>query len=109
MSKAIGLFYRTTTGKTESVAEMIRDEFDGDIVTLHEIGSIENDDFTEYECLIIACPAWNIGELQSDWEGFFPELDDIDFNGQKVAYLGTGDQERYPDNFMDTMGFGLKI
>jgi flavodoxin I len=51
----------------------------------------------------------NIGELQSDWEGFFPELDDIDFSGQKVAYLGTGDQERYPDNFMDTMGFGLKI
>jgi flavodoxin I len=40
MSKALGLFYRTTTGKTESVAEMIRDEFDGDIVTLHEIGSI---------------------------------------------------------------------
>jgi flavodoxin I len=104
MSKAIGLFYGTTTGKTESVADMIRDEFGGDIVTLHEIGSIENDDFAEYECLIIACPTWNIGELQSDWEGFFPELDDIDFSGKKVAYLGTGDQEGYPDNFMDAMG-----
>lgn len=45
MSKAIGLFYGTTTGKTESVAEMIRDEFGGNIVTLHEIGSAENDDF----------------------------------------------------------------
>jgi flavodoxin I len=47
---------------------MIRDEFGGDIVTLHEIGSVENenDDFAEYECLIIACPTWNIGEVQSD-------------------------------------------
>ena len=84
-------FYGTTTGKTEFVAEMIRDKFGGDIVTLHEFGSVENDDFAEYECLIIACPTWNIGELQSEREGFFPELDDIDFSCKKVAYLGTGD------------------
>jgi len=45
---------------------MIRDEFGGDIVTLHELGNVENDDFAEYECLIIACPTWNLGELQSD-------------------------------------------
>ncbi len=35
---------------------------------------------------------------------FFPELDEIDFRGKKVAYLGTGDQESYPDKFMDAMG-----
>jgi flavodoxin len=35
---------------------------------------------------------------------FFPELDDIDFSCKKVAYLGTGDQEGYPDKFMDAMG-----
>ena len=83
---------------------MIRDEFGGDIVILHEFGSVENDDFAEYECLIIACQTWTIGELQSDWEVFFLELDDIDFSCKKVAYLGTGDQEGYPDKFMDAMG-----
>ena len=66
MSKAIDLFNRTTTGKTESVAERIRGEFGGDIVTLHEFGSVESDNFAEYECLIIACPTWNMGEVQSD-------------------------------------------
>jgi flavodoxin I len=45
---------------------MIRDEFGGDIVTLHEIGSVENDDLAEYEYLIIACQTWNIAELESD-------------------------------------------
>jgi flavodoxin I len=45
---------------------MIRDELGGDIVTLQELGIVENDDFAEYECLIIPCPTWNIGEVQSD-------------------------------------------
>jgi flavodoxin I len=38
----------------------------GDIVTLHEIGSVVNDDFAAYEYLIIVCTTWNIGEVQSD-------------------------------------------
>lgn len=104
MSKKIGLFFGTTTGKTESVAEIIRDEFGGDIVTLHDMADAEAEEFDEYECLIIGCPTWNIGELQSDWDGFFPTLDDIDFNGKVVAYFGTGDQIGYADNFQDAMG-----
>lgn len=35
---------------------------------------------------------------------FFPELDDINFSCKKVAYLGTGYQEGYPDKFMNAMG-----
>ncbi|WP_414579228.1 flavodoxin FldA [Anabaena sp. CCY 9402-a] len=103
MSKKIGLFYGTQTGKTESVAEIIRDEF-GDGVTLHDMSQAEAADFDEYQCVIVGCPTWNIGELQSDWEGFFPELDDIDFNGKMVAYFGTGDQMGYADNFQDAIG-----
>ncbi|MBE9215456.1 flavodoxin FldA [Plectonema cf. radiosum LEGE 06105] len=103
MSKPIGLFYGTTTGKTESAAETIRDTLGGDI-TMHDIADAEAGDFEQYECLIIGCPTWNIGELQSDWEGFFEELDEIDFSGKTVAYFGTGDQIGYGDNFQDAMG-----
>ncbi|MGL5083559.1 MAG: flavodoxin FldA [Microcoleaceae cyanobacterium] len=104
MSK-IGLFYGTTTGKTESAAEMLRDAFGGeDIVTLHDVADIKGEEFSEYANVIIGCPTWNIGELQSDWEGYFDELDDVDFNGKKVAYFGTGDQIGYADNFQDAMG-----
>ncbi|WP_066377557.1 MULTISPECIES: flavodoxin FldA [unclassified Anabaena] len=104
MSKKIGLFYGTQTGKTESVAEIIRDEFGDGVVTLNDISQAEAADFDEYECVIVGCPTWNIGELQSDWEGFFPELDAIDFSGKMVAYFGTGDQIGYADNFQDAMG-----
>jgi flavodoxin I len=104
MSKKIGLFYGTQTGKTESAAEMIRDAFGGDVVTLHDVSQVEAADLAEYECLIIGCPTWNIGELQSDWEGIYPDLDEIDFSGKLVAYFGTGDQIGYSDNFQDAIG-----
>ncbi|WP_071189301.1 flavodoxin FldA [Trichormus sp. NMC-1] len=104
MSKKIGLFYGTQTGKTESAAEIIRDEFGDDVVTLQDISQADAADFDDYQCLIIGCPTWNIGELQSDWEGFFPELGTINFSGKLVAYFGTGDQLGYGDNFQDAMG-----
>ncbi|WP_017651802.1 flavodoxin FldA [Fortiea contorta] len=104
MSKNIGLFYGTQTGKTESAAEIIRDEFGGEVVTLIDISQADTNDFEEYELLIIGSPTWNIGELQSDWEGFFPDLDEINFSGKLVAYFGTGDQLGYGDNFQDAMG-----
>ncbi|MGK7874731.1 MAG: flavodoxin FldA [Xenococcaceae cyanobacterium] len=104
MSK-IGLFYGTTTGKTESAAEMIQQEFGGeDVVTMHDISEVEDSDFDNYENIIIGCPTWDIGELQADWQGYYDELDNINFSGKKVAYLGTGDQVGYSENFQDAMG-----
>jgi flavodoxin I len=100
----IGLFYGSTTGKTEAVVESIQSEFGGDVVDLHNIADVDESDFEEYTNLIVACPTWNIGELQSDWDGFYPDLDGIDFSGKKVAYFGTGDQIGYADNFQDAMG-----
>jgi flavodoxin I len=100
----IGLFYGSTTGKTEMVVESIQKEFGENLVDIHNIADVDESDFEEYTNLIIACPTWNIGELQSDWDGFYSDLDNIDFSGKKVAYFGTGDQIGYADNFQDAMG-----
>jgi flavodoxin I len=101
----IGLFYGTTTGKTETVAEMIQAELGGsDVVTSVDIADATESDLADYDYLIIGCPTWDIGELQSDWGGFYDDLDSINFSGKKVAYFGTGDQVGYADNFQDAMG-----
>lgn len=101
----IGLFFGTQTGNTESIAQMIQDALGGEsVVALHEVFSVESSDFEAYDRIIIGCPTWNIGELQSDWAGFFDELDNIDFSGKKVAYFGAGDQVGYADNFQDAIG-----
>ncbi|HIK39088.1 flavodoxin FldA [Thermoleptolyngbya sp. M55_K2018_002] len=101
----IGLFFGTQTGNTQAIAEQIQKEFGGDgVVELIDIADASPEDFEAYECVIVGCPTWNIGELQSDWEGFYDELDAIAFSGKKVAYFGAGDQVGYADNFQDAMG-----
>lgn len=101
----IGLFFGTQTGNTETIAQAIQAEFGGDgVVTLQDVADASPDDFADYSCLIIGCPTWNIGELQSDWEGLYDELDEVDFSGKQVAYFGVGDQVGYADNFQDAMG-----
>jgi flavodoxin I len=99
----IGLFYGTQTGNTQAAAETIQNEF-GSAVELHDVANASAEDFADYDCIIIGCPTWNIGELQADWEGLYDELDDVDFSGKKVAYFGPGDQVGYADNFQDAMG-----
>jgi flavodoxin I len=39
MLKTVGLFYATQTDKTESIAEMIQDEFGNGVVNLHDISN----------------------------------------------------------------------
>lgn len=101
----IALFYGTQTGYTQTAAEMIQKKFGGDsVITLSDILKAESSDFEGYNYIIIGCPTWSVGELQSDWEDFYDELDNIDFSGKKVAYFGEGDQVGYPDTFQDAMG-----
>lgn len=101
----IGLFYGTQTGNTETIAESIQEALGGDgVVDLYDVADVEVDELSNYDCLIIGCPTWNVGELQSDWEGLYEDLDDVDFQGKKVAYFGAGDQIGYADNFQDAMG-----
>ena len=100
----IGLFYGTQTGNTEDIANRIKDAFGGDIVELYDVADVEVEDIIGFDNLIIGCPTWNVGEMQSDWEALYEDLDDVDFSGKTIAYFGAGDQIGYAENFQDAMG-----
>jgi len=102
--KKIGLFWGSDTGNTEAVASMIAEAFGDEEIILHDIGQSSPEDILQYECLIFGIPTWGIGELQSDWEEFFPNLDNMDFSGTTVALFGLGDQYTYSGYFLDAMG-----
>jgi len=38
------------------------------------------------------------------WEEFLPQLKNVDFTGKTVALFGLGDQDKYPDEFVDALG-----
>lgn len=101
--KKIGLFYGTFTGTTGNVAKRIAKELGPDNVELHDI-STDGELMDKYDCLIIGTSTWNVGELQKDWDAFMPKLEHMNFEGKIVALFGTGDQDGYPDTFLDGMG-----
>ena len=99
----IGIFFGSTEGNTERVVNQIQ-EFFGDDAALHNVNSSTADDMQEYSYLILACPTWEIGRLQEDWDSFIDELENVDYTGKKVTYLGLGDADGYPDTFLDALG-----
>ena len=101
----VGLFYDTQTGKTEELAEQIQDALGGDsVVDVFNISDVELDKLSEYECLIIGSPTWNVGELPDGWGSVVDDLSGLSLGGKKIAYFGVGDQVGYSDNFLDAMG-----
>jgi flavodoxin I len=101
----IGIFYGSTEGNTERVVTAIQAQLGGEPeVALHNVNSATADDMQPYQYLILACPTWEIGQLQEDWESFVDELESVDFAGKKIAYVGLGDADGYPDTFIDAPG-----
>jgi flavodoxin I len=102
---AIGIFFGSTEGNTERVVSQIQNVLGGEsVAALHNVNSSSADDMQPYANLILACPTWEIGQLQEDWDSFIDELDSVDFSGKKVTFVGVGDADGYPDTFLDAMG-----
>ncbi|HEY0664253.1 MAG TPA: flavodoxin domain-containing protein, partial [Thiobacillaceae bacterium] len=38
------------------------------------------------------------------WEEFLPKIEQLDFSGKTIALFGLGNQDKYPDEFVDAMG-----
>lgn len=100
----IGLFFGSDEGNTEFVAQRIAARLGEDVVDIHDIGEVTQLEFLEYDKLILAIPTWDFGQIQSDWDEFWQDVEEIDFSGKTVAFVGLGDQFGYGDFFLDAMG-----
>ena len=100
----IGLFFGSDEGNTERVAYRIQKRIGADVVDVHDIADATQQDFTEYDKIILGIPTWDFGQIQSDWEEFWDDIAAVDFSGKTVAFFGLGDQFGYGDYFLDAMG-----
>ncbi|MDY6890214.1 MAG: flavodoxin [Pseudomonadota bacterium] len=103
MSTPIGLFYASTTGNTERVAEQIAAALP-ERIQLHDIALEGIGEMAHYQLLIMGISTWEFGQLQEDWEEQWPALQTLDFSGKKIALFGLGDQLGYGEWFLDAMG-----
>jgi flavodoxin I len=99
----IGIFFGSTEGNTERVVNQIQQLF-GDDAELFNVNSASADDMQPHAYLILACPTWEIGRLQEDWDSFIDEIEKVNYAGKKVTYLGLGDADGYPDTYLDALG-----
>jgi len=99
---AVGLYYATQTGNTETVAGTIADATG---LEAADVGEISAEDLAGYDGLIVGCPTWNTGadEYRSGtaWDDLLDEIKGIDLAGKPVAVFGCGDSQGYGDNFCD--------
>ena len=100
----IGLFFGSDEGNTESIAQRIAQRLGEGVVDIHDIGDVTQLEFVDYDKLILGIPTWDFGQIQSDWEDFWDDVETIDFSGKTVAFVGLGDQFGYGDFFLDAMG-----
>ncbi|MBE3031147.1 flavodoxin [Sneathia sp. DSM 16631] len=95
---SVGIFYGTTTGVTEEVAQILCDKIDG-----AQMFDVANgiDNMNDFDFLIFCSSTWGLGDLQDDWMAVIDDLPK--FNGKPVALLGTGDCVAFADTFIDAM------
>jgi len=104
----IGIFYGSTSGVTEEIAEKIRDEIGEDNCDLYSMEEDfdDVDDLLKYDYLLLGCSTWGAGEVQNDWREplFDIEVDKPDFSGKTIAIFGPGDCEGHGKHFVGALG-----
>lgn len=94
-----GIFYGSTTGCTEEVANTLAQALGVTPGDIYNVGSTDAHEVEKYDTLLLGSSTWGCGDLQDDWYDFLSALSNIDLTGKKVALFGCGDGESYPDTF----------
>ena len=100
----IGIFYGSSTGDSELAAQQIQKEFGAHIASIIDVSDAKAKDFEQYANIIFGCSTLVIGELQYDFDDFIPEIIAANLENKKIAIFGLGDQDSYPETFVDGIG-----
>ena len=102
---AFTIFFATSTGKTEDIADRLKELIPGS--ETKDVDDISPDELVEAESLICCIPTWNTGadEARSGtaWDDLVQEIPNLDFAGKTVGIVGLGDSSGYSDYFCDAM------
>jgi len=106
-----GIFFGTDTGRTRKIAKLIARKLGDKVDDPVNVNKAQAEDLLKYDALILGTPTYGEGALpgldfgsQESWNEFLPKLEGLDFTGKTVALFGLGEQEKYPDVFVDAMG-----
>lgn len=99
----IGIYYGSTSGNTQEVAENIAKKLDIDSADIHDVAKA-NADFSTYDTVLFGASTLGYGDLQDDWDDYIDKVKGANLEGKKVALFGCGDSVSYSDTFCDAIG-----
>jgi flavodoxin I len=99
---ATALFYASSTGNSEEIADKIANEL-GDI-EIFDLSASDINKIDEYKNIILGGSTWGEGELNDDWDEVWDSFKEINLADKTVALFGLGDQEGYGDDFCNALG-----
>lgn len=102
--KKIGIFYGSTTGTCEGLAQQLAGELGVAGGDVHSADELTAELASTYDILVLGTSTWGDGELQDDWYDAIEILKKVNLKGKKIALFGCGDSESYCDTFCNGMG-----
>lgn len=102
--KKIGIFYSFRSVKTKQQVGKIVKLFGKTNIQEVDADTTTGDEMMKFDNWILAVPTWFDGELPNYWDELLPDLEDRDLKGKKAAVFGGGNQNDYPENFVDGIG-----
>lgn len=109
--EAVAIYYSTCSGKTEEVANIIKETFGDDANEPMDIGDVPDlaaalTD-SSLDGLVVGAPTWNTGADEgrsgTAWDEVLDKVKGMNLQGRKVAVFGCGDQVSYGDYYCDAM------
>ena len=103
----VGIYYATTTGKTEDVADRLHNvissaESPKDVSDVDDLSELEG-----LDGIICGIPTWNTGADEersgTAWDSILEDIGELSLSGKKVAIFGLGDSSTYTENYCDAM------
>ena len=103
----VGIYYATTTGKTEDIAERLHELLNASNLPRDLTDLSDLSEFNNLDAIICGIPTWNTGaeyeRSGTAWDAMLEEIGGLNLSGKHVAIFGLGDSSTYTENFCDAM------
>ncbi|MBO4806677.1 MAG: flavodoxin FldA [Paludibacteraceae bacterium] len=100
----IGIFYGSSTGVTEDIANRIAEKLKVDASDVHNVYNADKSMIEAYDVLLLGSSTWGCGDLQDDWYDGVKKFKEANLSGKKIAFFGLGDSCSFSGTFCDAMG-----
>ena len=100
--KNVSIIYGSTTGNTERVAQLLKENIKDCTVTVSNVTDASNE-MIEADIVLFGSSTWGYGELQDDFASYYDNMGNLPLSGKSVAVFGCGDSASFGEMFCEAV------